>query len=819
MTALIGKMQPGKRFNSTSCTWKAPAIAAVSVFGFCYGTLTHSLLAGPSGSGSGARSLADKEIARRNAQVVAAQAILAEAHAAEQKGEHEQALKLYRQAWDLLPDSPNTAALKREARDGYSRAAIAQAAKLADEARYAAARFLLKSVLDENFDPDNKAALTLQKRLDDPVRYEPALTPEHLANVKVVEEKLRLGQGLVSLGDFDAANERFREVLRIDPYNAAARRGMEQAEQHKSVYFDAARDHTRSKMLAGVDAQWEDNVPVLDVSQLFGAGGSAMGVMGGTKDAILVKLRTIIVPMVDLQGASLEEVIEFLRIRSRELDPAKKGVGFVVKASPEARSKPVSMSMASVPLEEILRYATEMTGSVYRVDEFAVTVTSRAEKSETLIAKQYRVPPDFLQTSPAASAPAAGQAPAADPFAQAPAGGTNVLQVRRLGAKEFLEQRGVIFPEGAAASYNPSTNILFVRNTADNMAMVDTFVDQAVNATPKQVEIQVRMIEINETRLNELGFDWLMGQFNVPGSERVFGGGAGQIDPAEPVPFNANPLTNGLRSSGALLGVPSIDGLIGRATVPAANSKSPGMFAVSGVFTDPQFQVVIRGLKQSIGVDVLAAPTVVTKSGQRANITVAREFRYPTEFDPPQIPQSLNAVANGVSYTASFAPITPSTPTAFEKRDVGITLEVEPVVGDGNKTVELNLVPSSTEFEGFIDYGTDIQNTAPVGLNGSYVTYDVPNDILQPIFRTNKVTTSVSVWDGNTVVLGGVTFEKRQKIDDKVPVLGDLPLVGRNFQSKVNLVERKNVIFFVTVRVIDPAGNSVSTAGSSTVAR
>lgn len=816
MTCFIGKMQPGQPNNNTSTSWGNPVLVKIGALGLCLGLcVSGTALAGPMGNAS-ARSLADQELVRRNARLAEAQALLVEAKAQYDKGDYESALRLYRQAWDLLPDAPIAAAVKLQARDGYSRAAVAQAAKLAEQAKYAEARTLLSSVLAEDFNPGYEDALTLQKRLDDPTRYEPALTPEHIARVKQVEEKLRLGQGLMSLGDFDAATERFRDVLRLDPYNGAARRGMERAEQHKAQYFDVARDHTRAKMLTGVDSLWEDNVPVIDVSQLFGSGGAAMGSLENTKENIQIKLRTIVVPMVDLQSASLEEVVEFLRIRSRELDPQKKGVAFVIKASEEARAKPVSMSMTSVPLEEILRYATEMTGSVYRVDEYAVTITSRAEKSETLIAKQYRVPPDFLQT-----APAGGAAPAVpvDPFGAAPPAGGGGLQIRRLGAKEFLEQRGVQFPPGSGASYNPGTNILFVNNTAENLALVDEYVDQAVNATPKQVEIQVRMIEINETRLKELGFDWLLGQFNVPGSERVFGGGAGAADPSDPAPFPGQSVTSGLRSSGAILGVPSIDGLIGRATVPAANSKSPGFFAVSGVFTDPQFQVVLRGLKQSKGVDVLAAPTVITKSGQRANVTVAKEFRYPTEFDPPQIPQSLNATANNISYTASFAPITPSTPTAFEKRDVGITLEVEPVVGSGNRTVDLNLVPSSVEFEGFIDYGTDIQNTAPIGIGGADVFYTVPNDILQPIFRTNKITTSVSVWDGNTVVLGGVTFEKRHKIDDKVPVVGDLPLVGRAFQSKVSNVERKNVLFFVTVRVIDPGGNSVGASAAATAVR
>ena len=453
-----------------------------------------------------------------------------------------------------------------------------------------------------------------------------------------------------------------------------------------------------------------------------------------------------------------------------------------------------------------------------------MTITSLTEVDTTLISRSYRVPPDFIQ-----NAPIDDPAAAANPFAAEPTPGAQKLNIRRLGAKEFLAQRGITFPEGAGATYQPGTSMLLVRNTSDNLALVESIVDQANSATPKQVEIQVRLIEVNQTRLGELGFDWLMGQFDVPGSsQRIFAGGGsignqrGSSFTTDDFPFSdpggtligANPITSGLRSSGGLTGVPTIDSLIGRVSTQPVDARSPGAFSVSGVFTDPQFQTVIRALSQSKGIDLLASPTVVTKSGNRTNITVSREMRYPTEFDPPQIPQTLSTEiplgGNTVAvYGASdFAPITPSTPTAFEMRDVGIILEVEPLVGPDNRTIELNLVPSSTEFEGFIDYGEDITNTVP-GPFGSRIPYNVQNDILQPIFRSNKVNTSVTVWDGQTVVLGGVMMEKVSEINDKVPLIGDVPIIGRAFQSKVKQTEQKNVIFFVTARIIDPAGRRI----------
>nr|WP_245958280.1 Amuc_1098 family type IV pilus outer membrane protein [Roseimicrobium gellanilyticum] len=777
-------------------------------------------------------------MARRAALMQQAKVYIAEAALLEQKGQHAEAAASYREAWNLLPNAPMAASLRAEARDGYSRTAVLYARQLAKEARYDDARTLLKSVLAEDFNPGYADAKQFEKELDDPDRYEPALTPKHVKDVARVEEQLRLGWSHINLGNFDKANERFKEALRIDPYNKAARRGMEQSEQHKDDYFDTARDHTRAKMLSAVDQGWEDSVPV-DLSKLFGA-SAQLGVMGGTRESNLVKLRTFMVPMVELQGAGLEEVVEFLRIRSREIDPQKKGVDFVLKVAPEYANKPVTLNMVGVPLEEVLRYATEMTGTIYRVDEFAVTITSRAERSDTLVSRSYRVPPDFLQNAPSGGA----AAPPANPFDPQPA--ATGLTIRRMGVREFLEQRGVKFPEGAAASYSPATNILTVRNTEENLVLVDAMVDQIASAVPRQVEIQVRMVEINQNRFNEFGFDWLLGQFNLPGTEKVFGSGGtvgnqrnapfassdfGLGYPGTNVPIGVNPITSGLRSSGAILGTPSIDGLIGQRRNVGLDSRSPGTFSVTGVFTDPQFQMVLRTLDQNKGVDFLVAPNVVTKSGQRARVSVSREFIYPTEFDPPQIPQSLGSsetvtIVNGVPVSVEVngpgvVPVTPTTPTAFEMREVGVILEVEPVVGPDNRTVELNLVPSLVEFEGFINYGT------PITLTGSDVppnTIATPNEILQPIFRTNKISTNVTVYDGQTVVLGGVMYEKRQDIDDKVPIIGDIPIIGRAFQSQLGNVEKKNVLFYVSVKILDPGGNRVNPImtveeGAATVAR
>lgn len=89
-----------------------------------------------------------------------------------------------------------------------------------------------------------------------------------------------------------------------------------------------------------------------------------------------------------------------------------------------------------------------------------------------------------------------------------------------------------------------------------------------------------------------------------------------------------------------------------------------------------------------------------------------------------------------------------------------------------------------------------------------------PNRIFQPIFSRRKITTSVKVYDGATVVLGGAITDQEILIDDEIPVLGKIPFIGRAFQSKVKQRRQKNMLMFVTVRVVDPAGRPVNQAAN-----
>ena len=218
--------------------------------------------------------------------------------------------------------------------------------------------------------------------------------------------------------------------------------------------------------------------------------------------------------------------------------------------------------------------------------------------------------------------------------------------VGRADAITMLQSMGVSFPAGASATFWPHSGTLIVRNTQDNLDMVDALVDQANASAPKQVSIESKFVEINQNNAKELGFDWLLGPFSLNGKVFGAGGTAGNGVPVNSanfpfnnngVPIGQNPVTSGNRSGDFAISANALDALL----VPGLGQVAgvaPSMFGLAGVFTNPQFQVVIRALNQKKGIDLLSAPSVTTKSGQRAIIEVIRELRYPKTYTQPQVP-------------------------------------------------------------------------------------------------------------------------------------------------------------------------------------
>ena len=820
-------------------------------------------------TGYGQEDLLRQETIRRQQDVAKADELLNEGREAYGNKEFETAVQKYREALNTLPYGTATSDRREFITKSLEEGSVALTQQYRQQGKFQEARDLLEEI-DKN-NPGNPAAKKGLEYLDDPTRTEVGLTFEHTENVEKVRRSLYKGESFYNLGLYDKAEEEFKQVLRTDPYNKAARRWLERCSSVKSDYYRAAYDQTRAEMLMQVDRAWELAVPPLgeQVRQ-----GPDIDSGQDRERSIIAKLNQIIIPDVKLNNITVEEAVEFLRLRSIELDntvidESQKGINFVVR-TPKTLGEDggaagddealdggdgfgdatdpnailiKNLELRQVPLRVALQYICDEAKLRYKVDEFAVTLLPITEGEDAdIVQRRWTVPPTFetfITTSGGGEGGGGGGDP--DPFAASDDNGPAGIEPRK-DIVTLLKENGVSFPPNSSASFLKSSSTLIVRNTPTNLELIDGIVQAAINDTPRQIRVTTKFVEVSQENGEELGFDWIATPFGV-GSNYFLGGGTvgsgtarnntdfiGTVDrvnipgiPASPQENVSNIVTSSLRSGSAAVNRNSIDAILNNPTRTAqANSVAPGILSMTGLFSSGQVQMIMRGLAQKKGADIMTAPSVVALPGQNATIEIIREFIYPTEYEPPELP---NQVGGGIGNQqggvggggggAGF-PVTPATPSAFDTKNTGVTLEVEAQIDANDSIIELRFTPTIVEFEGFINYGSPITAPATDALGNPVQIVITENRIEMPVFSVRSVKTGLTIYDGYTVAVGGLMREDVQSVEDKVPVLGDLPYVGRLFQTKAQNHIKSNLIIFVTAEIIDATGKRVNGSDTAT---
>jgi len=802
-------------------------------------------------------SLVQQEIARRTAAVAEADKAIIIGRKAYVKKNYEEAVSQYRKAMTLLPQGPIAADRRQSYMGHLVDGSIALSTQYRRTGRYDEARELLNNIIAK--DPGNVLAIKQLEYLDDPIRTSPTLTYEHVQNVEKVRKLLYRGESYYNQAQFDNAMSEYKEILRIDPYNKAARRGMEKVNAAKSDYYRAAYDQTRAQMLMEVDAAWETSVPP---SLQAGGNGAGNELLETENPALYLrrKLQRIQLETVEFTAdTTVRQAINFLRLRARELDkdeldPARRGLNFVFRdrgvkdggaaglEEPEddgggfgdsnkiENIKLGELNLRNVPLEEALKQICQKTGLRYKVENYSVVLLRATDVDDSeMYTRTFRVPPDFK--SLIKDDTAGGGGGGGDPFEE---GGGAVAEK---SIQELLSKSGIPFPEGSSAIFSRARSVLTVRNTANNLDIIENLVENLKGLKPKQIKMMTKFVEIKQENTDELGFDWIISPFGLTGNSMFLGGGTiGNGTPRVAGDFGNGPgganiagipnianqnvsniASGGLRSGDFSITRDSIDAFLNNPNRTAQNSSvAPGILSLTGLFSDGQVQMIMRGLAQKKGSDVMTAPSIVSRSGEKATIEIIREFIYPTEYEPPELPNQVQVGGGlgggnqqGGNQGGNIFPVTPATPTAFETRNTGVTLEVEPTLGDDGYTIDLRFAPEIVEFEGFINYGSPIQTPATDALGNPIVVTITENRIEMPVFSTRRVNTALTIYDGHTVAVGGLMREDVQNVEDKVPILGDLPLIGRLFQTKSENHIKSNLIIFVTAHIIDATGQRV----------
>jgi len=287
------------------------------------------------------------------------------------------------------------------------------------------------------------------------------------------------------------------------------------------------------------------------------------------------------------------------------------------------------------------------------------------------------------------------------------------------------------------------------------------------NSYPPQIHIKARFVEVTQEDSKASGFDWYLGHF---GSNNVTGKVGGSPSPAAPVSA-ANPI-------GSFPGSMTFD-------PGGLQNSNPAVASVTGIMTDTNYRVVLHALSSRSKSEVLGEPEVITTSGRHTIMKATKIIYVITNFTYQE--------------TATNSGVAPQ----MEKLEVGPVLDtVAYVLADGY-TIDLSIKASYSEFLGY-DKPT---NTTVTVYTKAGVKIDVPT--ILPTIDVRQTSAHMNVWDGQTVVLGGMIIPSIQTIKDKVPILGDLPILGHLFQSQSKTEIKKNIMVFVTATIVDAAGNRI----------
>jgi general secretion pathway protein D len=305
--------------------------------------------------------------------------------------------------------------------------------------------------------------------------------------------------------------------------------------------------------------------------------------------------------------------------------------------------------------------------------------------------------------------------------------------------------------DGVRITADAPTNSLIIQASAEAFATISEVID-ALDVRRPQVMVEALIMEVDANPTQALGAGWIANMKTKDGSVLGIGSENGTAASTSTV---TNGLVNGLSNPGSF--------------TAALLGKTISITDPNGVVHQvPVVQALITASQEDKNVNIISAPTILTADKKEAEIIVGQNIPVPTS--------RLQAASTTTDPNAAF-----QTSQNIARQDVGVTLRVTPQISEGD-TVRLNIFQEISEVD--------------VALS---------NSTLGPTTRNRKVENTVYVRDGEAVMIGGILSDVQGETEDKVPWLGDIPILGWAFKGTSNDSRKINLLVILTPRIVrDP---------------
>ncbi len=330
-----------KETKLTKGFWFSRTLASFAIFCNCLFLFSrHRLRA------KNADNIANLEVQRRQAAIPAGEAALARGKTAMSSKNYTVAYQEFKTAVGYLPDAVVSGRAHDDAAAGLCKSGTVLAEARIAQGDYAGAEAILNEIT--RYDPNCRKAQELLVHMRQPGYFNKSVDAGFINKVEEVKRLLAEADGFYQSGQYDKAMKRYDQVLTLDPYNTAARRGQERIDNTKYQYGEEAYNETRARDLWKVEEAWQQPVrkygAVGPVADNKGRGGEVRGTAQMTN-----KMNSIIIPHIEFRDTTIREAIDFLREQAAENDPSGNGVNIVLRLVPLGQIAPPSVPVLPPP--------------------------------------------------------------------------------------------------------------------------------------------------------------------------------------------------------------------------------------------------------------------------------------------------------------------------------------------------------------------------------------------------------------------------------------------------------------------------------------
>ncbi len=654
--------------------------------------------------------------------------------------------------------------------------------------------------------------------------------PERLYKIDLL---LAQGKKLYDEKLWHRAREKFESVLVMDPYNAEAILLIRNLT--KEMYKAGVRRYHDTRMERNAETTWKYVAPLIPRSAAEAAEEKPMR-KKQVSSKIQKKLNDIIIKHMEFEDMTIETVIKTLRIKAKQKDPEHQGVNIVLRLTEpgadgassseggeesldgdsggeflddsadagsgdtedagdagddtggdaladdigDATSAPASAQTLTLMFDNLsvgdaIKNICMAAGMKYRIEQYAVVIAAKDVPLDQLETRIYPINSEVATSWTSSDGGGGGEGDSG-----------NVASVQA-----FFERNGVSFPEGAKIVYDSAISRIIATNVPAQLDRIERILKE-LDVTDPQVLIEAKFVEVRENKTNELGFGWTISRQNngeiVPPATRP-GTGMGTATGIDGTNFNRLHYSTSQRTATMNPNDQPLTFLNGAADPNDGNDRAFDIQHIDrrGI----NYRLTVHALDLEDNTNILSCPRITTLNNEEATIRMVKEVYFPDSWGDAQLVDTSVETA-GIRQVAFVS----SMPEFSEPTELGVSLTVTPAVDADKYTITLDLIPVVQAHVGWVDYSYD--HLTSLGT--------VTNTLKMPIIEKRTVQTQVTIYDGETVVMGGIMRDTTSYIDDRVPILGDIPMVGRFFRSKSVNSAKANLLIFTTPRLVNPNG-------------